>query len=172
MAGCRDAVHGPASVVVAFKCVAKTQETLISVWSGHNRSKALGDRPERSRKGALLGKKWTQASAYSQHGQLTHIIQEVPGRQSLWLQLGTHWQACAGSLCLWAASSVSANQFQPNLWMIPEALWMATRPLPSLDWPSLRSRAYMFFSEKLQPWKSKWAEFKEMSFGYSIFSTC
>lgn len=30
----------------------------------------------------------------------------------------------------------------------------------------------MFFSEKLQPWKSKWAEFKEMSFGYSIFSTC
>ena len=30
----------------------------------------------------------------------------------------------------------------------------------------------MFFSEKLQPWKSKWAEFKEMSFGYIIFSTC
>jgi hypothetical protein len=30
----------------------------------------------------------------------------------------------------------------------------------------------MFFSEKLQPWKSKWAEFKEMSFGYSMFSTC
>lgn len=30
----------------------------------------------------------------------------------------------------------------------------------------------MFFSEKLQPWKSKCAEFKEMSFGYSMFSTC
>ncbi|TNN35383.1 hypothetical protein EYF80_054457 [Liparis tanakae] len=52
------------------------------------------------------------------------------------------------------------------------ALCMATRPLPSLDWPSLLSRAYMFFSEKLQPWKSKWAEFTAISLGYSMFSTC
>lgn len=49
---------------------------------------------------------------------------------------------------------------------------MATRPLPSLDWPSLLSRAYMFFSEKLQPRKSKWAEFTAISLGYSMFSTC
>lgn len=49
---------------------------------------------------------------------------------------------------------------------------MATRPLPSLDWPSLLSRAYMFFSEKLQPRKSKWAELTAMSRGYSMFSTC
>lgn len=49
---------------------------------------------------------------------------------------------------------------------------MATRPLPSLDWPSLLSRAYMFFSEKLQPRKSKWAELTAISLGYSMFSTC
>lgn len=30
----------------------------------------------------------------------------------------------------------------------------------------------MFFSEKLQPRKSKWAEFTAISLGYSMFSTC
>jgi hypothetical protein len=56
--------------------------------------------------------------------------------------------------------------------MIPIALWIATRPLPSLDIPSRLSLAYMFLSEKLQPVKSKWAVFMEINFGKSIFSTC
>ena len=64
------------------------------------------------------------------------------------------------------------NPSQSDLWSSPMALWMATRPLPSLDWPSLLSRAYIFFSEKLQPRKSKWAEFTAISLGYSMFSTC
>lgn len=64
------------------------------------------------------------------------------------------------------------NPLKSDLWSSPMALWMATRPLPSLDWPSLLSRAYMFFSEKLQPRKSKWAEFTAISLGYSMFSTC
>ena len=59
-----------------------------------------------------------------------------------------------------------------HLWSSPMALCMATRPLPSLDCPSLLSRAYMFFSEKLQPRNSKWAEFTAISLGYSMFSTC
>lgn len=58
------------------------------------------------------------------------------------------------------------------LWIIPIALCMATLPLPSLDIPSRLSFAYIFLSEKLQPVKSKWAVFMEISLGKSILSTC
>jgi len=49
---------------------------------------------------------------------------------------------------------------------------MATRPLPSLDMPSLLSLAYILRSVKLHPVKSKWAVFIEINFGNNIFSTC